>query len=71
MCLLKYGYLLSLDLSATFCMLQAFPATVSFFGGGVLRFWDIRVCTLSGVILQRELRYPIQRNQKNQCGPYG
>ena len=25
-----------------------------FFGGGVLSFWDIQVCTLSGVILRRQ-----------------
>ena len=67
----EYGYLLGLDISATFCKLQAFPATVSFFDGGVLSFWDNQVCTLSGVILRRKLPYPIQRNQKNQCGPYG
>ena len=38
-------------------------AAVSLFDGGVLSFWEIRVCALSGVILRRELPYPIQRNQ--------
>ena len=45
-------------------MLQAFPATVSFFGGGVLSFWDIRVCKLSGVILRRELPSDSTKSEK-------
>ena len=61
--LLKCGFLLGLDMSAKFCVLQAFPVTVSLFDGGVLRFWDIRVCSLSGVIVRRELPYLIPRNQ--------
>ena len=61
-CLLNCGFSLGLNSSVKLSMLQAFPATVSFFDGGVLKFWDIRVCALSGVTLQGGQPLPIQQN---------